>query len=158
MTNRSTYERVSEWNERCSNTPSEVGTDEYWKSLSNQAERIKEELDELTEAIENKDTIEAFDALLDLDVVVAGGLYLSNGDYTGGITAVLDNNDLKYTGHRLLLANATTQLAHEPEAIHVEVSPQGWYSIHRDSDNKVMKFPGHPKVNLEPYAPKEGSK
>lgn len=164
MNTETTYERVVKWNERCNNTPGETGTEEYWTALSNQTERIEEGLNELKEAIEARDTVEVFDALLDLDVVVSSGLYLSNGDYAGGINAVLDNNDHKFT---------TVRVSADAVAIHYglkEVDVElhrvtidggcllepAYYSIHRISDNKIMKFPNHPKVDLTPFAPKGG--
>ena len=49
----STFERVSIWNTLCAKPAPEFGTPEYYEVLSNQAERIAEELDELRLAITN---------------------------------------------------------------------------------------------------------
>jgi len=168
MTEQTTYKRVAKWNERCDKSPAETGTTEYWESLINQADRIQEELNELYQAIECTDPVEAFDALLDLDVVVSGGLYLSNGDYAGGIDAVLNNNDLKYTRSEEAVVIAAHSWLNAGTKVEVrcvaECSEDGWedpwtnYSVHRVSDDKVLKFPGHPKVDLEPFAPKVGER
>ena len=163
MAEETTYAKVAEWNRRCNKTPAETGTDEYWEALENQAKRIEEELHELTEAIQNRDTTELFDALLDLDVVVSGGLYLSNGNYDGGIGAVLSNNNQKYTTNKRaaeIAAFSYLESGTEVE-IHSVSDTNGWnnwnyYSIHRKSDDKIMKFPGHPTVDLTPYIPKVG--
>lgn len=152
-----TYEKVSKWNQRCGKIPAKAGTEDYWTSLSNQADRIEEELVELRLAIAAKDAVETFDALLDLDVVVAGGLFLFNGDYVGGITAVLDNNDLKYTRVKAGADYAATCLNElEVTVKSVETSDGYFYSVHRNSDDKIMKFPGHPPVDLSPFVASGG--
>jgi hypothetical protein len=156
-----TYDKVALWNKRCDKTPAETGTEEYWEALSNQAKRIEEELKELTDAIEDRDLVETFDALLDLDVVVSGGLFLSNGDYAGGIEAVLENNDNKYTD-RKETAYAVDNHYKDLVATRVhevsvgDIFDSKFYSVHRVSDDKILKFPGHPQVNLAPFAPKGG--
>ena len=47
----STFERVALWNKLCGKDAPEIGTPEYYGALSNQAQRIREELEELEEAI-----------------------------------------------------------------------------------------------------------
>lgn len=54
----STFERVSTWNTLCGKDAPEVRTKEYYKALRNQAQRIKEELEELNEAIDNSEALE----------------------------------------------------------------------------------------------------
>ena len=164
MVEQTTYDKVAEWNRRCNKIPAETGTDEYWAALEKQAKRIKEELDELNSAIESRDTVELFDALLDLDVVISGGLYLSNGDYVGGIDAVLSNNDEKYTMYRRVAEVAANSYLESGVGVslHGVSDTDNWsscqyYSVHRVSDDKIMKFPGHPKVDLAPFTPKGGA-
>lgn len=163
MTSLTTYEKVALWNERCGKVPPKVGTDEYWEALDNQAQRIEEELNELKQAIEERDFTETFDALLDLDVVVSGGAYLSGGDYHGGINEVLKNNDRKFTS----LWETIDVVYYHYKTMGIETKiykvknndlfdVEAFYSVHRVSDDKVMKFPGHPPVDLSPFIPKVG--
>lgn len=161
MTEQSTYERVSEWNLRCNNKPSETGTEKYWTALKNQAERVQEELNELNKAIKSKDTLDLFDAILDLDIVVSGAAYLSNGDYVGGVESVLSNNDRKYTTSRRAIEVVEAHYLGCGEEVSIHEARDSdnrdiYYSVHRVVDNKIMKFPGHPPVDLIPFAPEGG--
>lgn len=154
----STYEEVALWNKRCGKSPEPVGTIAYWKAIKDQRDRITEELRELNEAIEAKDIQEVVDAGCDLDVVVSGLNYLSGADYSGALGAILENNDLKYTRVK---SNAELQaLVYDEAGLDVYVNEadycNGWdkaYCIRRVSDGKVMKFAGHPKVDLAPFVP-----
>lgn len=157
MIGESTVAKVALWNVRCSKRAPIAGSDKYWEALTNQAKRIEEELKELTDAIELKDPIGTFDALLDLDVVVAGGIYLSSGNYDGGIRAVLKNNDTKFTDREstaLMVqayheekGTACTIYVHTP----LDIFEQKYFSIHRDSDDKILKFPGHVNPDLAQF-------
>ena len=48
---KSTFTRVAEWNIICGKSAPTIGTMDYYTALSNQAARIKEELEELEDAI-----------------------------------------------------------------------------------------------------------
>jgi hypothetical protein len=117
---------------------------------------------------------EIADALCDLDVVVAGGAFLSGHDHVGAINAVLLNNDAKYTPD-VKFANTSLEAlgaGHTVKRVTIDVSDlsetelekTGYitfvsdgilksfvYSIHRDSDDKICKLIDHPKVDLEPF-------
>lgn len=153
----STQERVAQWNTIVGKQPPAVGTHDYWTALKEQADLIQEELTELYEAIKEKDITEVVDAGCDLDVVVSGLNYLSGSNYGGAITAVLDNNDLKWTTNR---DNAyATAEAYEDRGVDCWVSEylsdggDYFYAIRRASDGKVMKPFKHPKVDLTPFVP-----
>lgn len=155
-----TFERVSKWNARAGNVPEAVGSDEYFLSLWNQAERVREELNELYEAIAKRDIEGVVDAGLDLDVVVAGVNYLSKCDYAGGIDAVLSNNDLKIFTDR----QEAEKVADYYAAQNVEVYIKHWfnghtdvmyYSVRRKSDNKILKYEDFPSVDLTSFVPQQ---
>lgn len=150
-----TFNKVSQWNERCGNNPQPAGTNQYWDSLTNQALLIKEELLELFEAIEQKNILEAIDAGLDLDVVVSGLNYLVGADYSTGIKLVTGNNDLKYTKS---LKKAQNWLKFhgdnggDAHLVETQVGSQTYYCI-KNSNGKVVKYGNFPKVDLTPTAP-----
>lgn len=153
-----TFERVSEWNARAGNVPEAVGSDEYFLSLWNQAERVREELNELYEAIAKRDIKGVVDAGLDLDVVVAGVNYLSKCDYTGGIDAVLSNNDLKISTSleeaeqtvEFYKAQNVETYINEYEGINSTL-----FTVKRKSDNKILKYENFPSVDLTPFVPQQ---
>ncbi len=158
MVGESTYAKVAQWNRCCDKQAPTVGSEEYWTALENQAKRIKEELIELNTALQERSYKGTFDALLDLDVVVSGGNYLFGGNYNGGINAVLKNNDLKWAEYLETAKVAAHYYAEKGVecAVHGAAAPNSWdtcYSVHRLSDDKILKFPGHPEVDLTPFLP-----
>lgn len=151
-----TFERVAKWNELCGNTVSEIGTNEYWQALANQFHRIKEELEELAGAIDDKDIEGVFDAGLDLDVVVAGLNMLTGCDYTSGINAVCDNNDLKVTTDKGKAENWQIFNQDNGTECYVEKTEycdNTFYCVKRTEDNKILKYGNFPKVDLSKFVP-----
>lgn len=154
-----TFEQVSIWNQKADKSPEEVGTEEYWKSLENQLERIQEEVDETREAIGNRDLKGVVDGGCDIDVTSAGLNYLVNGAQDQAMQAVLDNNDLKVTEDYCEAFD--TQGVYQSKGLdcgihEAEVEGKKWYSVHRMSDDKILKLLGHPKVDLSEFIPKVG--
>lgn len=148
-------ESVRAWNLKCAKQPAALFTPEYWRALSNQAERLMEEVEELVEAIKARDRVEAVDALADIQYVLDGAIFQSQHDHEGAMQAVCANNDLKYSPYR----SEAEQWAGEIEkatgqSVHVkagEYEGRTFYSVHRDSDSKIMKPIGHPKVDLSQF-------
>lgn len=145
--------RVHQWNAKAGLTPAERFSPEYWKALSNQAERLQEELDELKRAIRLRDTVEVLDGQVDIDFVLQGFTYLSQFDHDKSLERVSDNNDLKLTKsfHQGMIwleehgeANPTEHFI----LLATEFDGEVFYSVHRESDNKVIKPLDHPAVNL----------
>lgn len=148
---KSTFTRVAEWNKRCNKEPLEKGTDAYWDALDNQVARIQEELDEAREAIAIRSNIELLDAGCDLNVVVSGLNFLAGGSYDEAIDRVLSNNELKYTtdaDEALQTAEMYSNRKMECEVQSVVDEGEVYHSVHRVSDNKIMKLKGHPTVTL----------
>lgn len=150
---QSTFSAVKLWNAKANNVSPVIGTDAYWEKLQQQAERIQEELNETFKAIAERDLTEALDGGVDLDVTVSGFNGLLGLDYQAGIDMVLDNNDLKVTTD---FAEADeSRIFYESKGLgaHIQTATVDgviWYSVHRNSDNKIMKFLDHPKVDLSP--------
>ena len=202
----STFQRVATWNQLCAKSAPEFGTPEYYDVLYNQSLRIKEELEELQEAITNSESLlllkdgetftrivdgltldvvvtqdvrdhwnqEILDAGCDLDVVVAGANFLSGHEYDGAIDAVLNNNDVKYTGDHKFAQASCGALGEGHAVVRVQIDASEMsedeindgnfvtfvsggllksfvYSVHRTSDDKICKLIDHPKVDLSPF-------
>lgn len=149
---RSTFTRVAEWNKRCNKSPAVLGSDQYWTDLENQLKRIQEELDEAFEAVAIKNMPELLDAGCDLDVTVSGLNFLSGFRYDTAIDRVLTNNDEKYTTDADVAMETSEMYSSRGMPCEVQsVVDDGevYHSVHRIKDNKIMKFRGHPTVELE---------
>jgi len=174
-----TFERVSIWNALSGKNPPEnsenTEVSDYRRDvLLNQIARIDEELQEAYDAVIAGDDLEALDAGCDLDVTVAGFAYLLGvKDYQGAINAVLDNNDKKlYLADEIVEASlykAELEKATGDEYfVHCTIDDNDLdlvddlsvddltnlnaiYTIHRKSDDKIIKKADHPKVKLEEF-------
>ncbi len=157
-TNTDTFTRVAEWNRRVGKNPHKVGTQGYWVALKQAADLIAEELAEVYEGIQNRDLANVVKEGSDLDVVVAGLNYQIASNYPLAIDAVLSNNDLKYTEDR---AEAEAALEYHKklgnlvrlELVISDEEDKIFFSVRRNSDDKIMKFPNHPKTSLEDAVP-----
>lgn len=147
-----TFNRVVDFNTKANKLPTKAGSKEYWLAIENQYKRIEEELNELLEAIQERNIEEVVDAGADLDVVVAGLNFLSGSDYTSVITAVLDNNDLKITQDASKADN--WKVFNNDNGIDCRVvETNGYYTVQRNEDNKVLKYGNFPKVDLKEFLP-----
>lgn len=148
-------ESVRAWNLKCAKQPAQLFTPEYWKALDNQAARLKEEVDELVDAIKARDRKEAVDALADIQYVLNGAVFQSQHDHEGAMQAVCENNDLKYSASRSEAEQWAGEIEKKTgESVHVKAGQyegRTYYSVHRDSDSKIMKPVNHPKVDLSPF-------
>jgi len=128
---------------------------------------IQEELNELQESCNLEYVQGVLDDFVDLNVYqiqLESLLERLGCDTVGAKQAVAENNSLKYTTSRALVfrwlnehENGYSQLKLEnPFYIcETEFDNETYYCLKRSSDDKVGKFVGYPKVNLDEYAPKE---
>lgn len=144
--------RVAQWNLNCNNKPFPVGSEAWKKSLLNQLKRVEEEMQETIEALEADDIMETLDGLVDLKVVLDGAFFLSALPIEEAFDEVMDNNDLKFT---TIYEEAYDALEHHGvEHFNIqEVEENGviYYSVHRNSDNKICKLLDHPRVDLSRF-------
>lgn len=143
--------RVKIWNTQCNNVAPSWDAPNRKEVLLNQAARLQEELNETVKAIEDGDNLELLDGLVDCQVVLDGLTFLSRLDAEAAFEEVMINNDLKRTRSS---HEADAALNHYRAFIGQDYNiqyNQGWYSLHRDSDNKICKFPNHPQVDLTHY-------
>lgn len=146
---------VSDWNIKCANLPAEIYTDEYWVNLQNQAKCLQEEVDELVAAIKARDRYETVDAQADIQVVLDGLIFMSQHDHDGAMQAVCDNNDHKYRTNPVDASYLASEIydakGEDVQVLTSELNGKKYYSVHRVSDNKIMKSPNHPKVDLSKF-------
>lgn len=145
--------RVAIWNTRCSNTPATRGTKEWKIAMINQLKRLQEELDETVKAVEEEDELEVLDGLVDLQVVLDGSVFLSGLAAGKAFDAVMDNNDLKYTQNYDEAFDAVQHYGADKFNIqeYVDADDVSYFSVHRNSDNKICKLLDHPKVDLAEF-------
>lgn len=115
---------------------------------------IQEELDELKEAVEKKDIVEVFDALLDITYVGLG-----NGALVFGLKdkmlegyAEVQASNMSKICNTLEEAEETVRVRSEEQGTpcHYE-EVNGKYVVYRSHDNKVFKALGYHKPNLKQF-------
>lgn len=113
----STFRRVSEWNKVCSKPSSAVGAIDFSEIILNQIQRISEEVQEFSAAAFNHDEIKILDGACDIDVTVAGLMYMVDmGDEDLSVVdtksmAVIEFNDDRYNRLTNQINTFTNELA-----------------------------------------------
>tara|TARA_R110001606_G_scaffold32924_3_gene99041 strand:+ start:14170 stop:14679 length:510 start_codon:yes stop_codon:yes gene_type:complete len=116
---------------------------------------IQEELDELKEAVKNKDIVEIFDAILDITYVGLG-----NGALVFGLKdkmlegyAEVQASNMSKICNSIEEAEETVKLRSEQqgEPCHYLSDAKGKYVVYRSSDNKVMKNINYFRPNLNQF-------
>ena len=119
---------------------------------------IQEELDELKEAIENKDIVEVLDAILDIAYVGLG-----NGAMVFGLKDKIEAGYAEVQASNLSKICSTEDEAIETVEVrskeqgaecHYEKTKYG-YVVYRSHDNKVMKNINYFRPNLKQFFTKE---
>ena len=156
------FELIRSFNGCCGND-GKVPREKVLEVIENQAERVLEEIQEFIDAIKANDRQEILDGASDVIVTVDGLTMLVQkliGDVGGATLAVCENNDLKYTGDKAVAEEWLEhyQTNYDPASIEEtyylkesEFDGGVWYCVRRTSDNKIMKPPRHPKVDLKPF-------
>ena len=131
---------------------------------------LTEEVQELVDALNNGDILEVTDAVVDLQYYLyqmISWLEVAGIDFNSAMNAVCDNNDLKYTTSEALVRDWS--LAHLLRGNDYDIySKQDYersevlgydftvkYYCLKDSEGKVKKAVGHPKVDLLPFIPEK---
>tara|TARA_R110000772_G_scaffold196063_2_gene306814 strand:+ start:3783 stop:4289 length:507 start_codon:yes stop_codon:yes gene_type:complete len=120
---------------------------------------IQEELDELKEAVKNKDIVEIFDAILDITYVGLGNGALVFGlkdKMLEGYSEVQASNMSKIC-NTIEEAEETVKLRSDQqgEPCHYLSDGKGKYVVYRSSDNKVMKNINYFRPNLKQFFTEE---
>ena len=119
---------------------------------------IQEELDELKEAIKNKDIVEIFDAILDITYVGLG-----NGAMVFGLKDKIEKGYAEVQASNLSKICSTQEEAIETvkvrseeqgEPCHYTKTDYG-YVVYRTRDNKVMKNVNYFRPNLKQFFTEE---
>lgn len=120
---------------------------------------IQEELDELKEAVEKKDIIGIFDALLDITYVGLG-----NGAMVFGLKDKIEAGYAEVQGSNMSKICNSLEEAEETvkvrskeqgEPCHYLSDGNGKYIVYRSSDNKVMKSINYYRPNLKQFFSQE---
>ena len=118
---------------------------------------IKEETDELAEAIENKDIVEVLDAICDLLYVAIG-----NATMVFGVKDKLMDAFAEVQASNMSKTCATVEEAEETIAVRSEEHGPCYYKqvgdvyiVYRESDDKVMKSVKYFRPNLSQFFTEE---
>lgn len=136
-----------------------IGNKSSYKAVQNQLERVKEELEETFEALENKDNIGLIDGVCDQLVVVLdliAKLEALGYNVLDGLLAVTENNASKFTKERIVAEY--TQRHYEEEldtpCTIVYNEEHRLYGIKRLCDLKLLKPINYVSVDLKEFLPK----
>ena len=130
------------------------------KMLKDQLDRIKEELDEAYEALENHDESETLKESVDILVTSMGLvqiLELIGTDVMRACSDVSHNNLTKYTEveeEALATVEYYKGKGEDCSVFVVGSDDEGSvYGVHRNSDGKLMKPKDHPRLDMSSYLP-----
>jgi len=96
------FEKVAEFNEKTglSQEAPKYGSNEYWGYLEERVKVVLEEVEELKEAIANRDLLEVLDGAADIIYSTASFADLSGCDIESAVDDVALNNSLKYYSYK----------------------------------------------------------
>jgi predicted HAD superfamily Cof-like phosphohydrolase len=114
---------------------------------------IKEELQELVDAHNNKDLVEVFDALCDLQYVLSGAiLELGCSQWFDDAFLEVHASNMSKACGNIREAEETVQYYKEHKDTEAYIVPKGnKYLVLRKSDNKVLKSVNYQAVDLSGY-------
>lgn len=118
---------------------------------------IKEETDELAEAIENKDIVEVLDAICDLLYVAIGNATMVFGvkDKLMDAFAEVQASNMSKTCATVEEAEETIRVRSEEHGPCYYKEVEGVYIVYRESDDKVMKSINYFRPNLSQFFTEE---
>ena len=118
---------------------------------------IKEETDELAEAIENKDIVEVLDAICDLLYVAIGNATMVFGvkDKLIDAFAEVQASNMSKTCATVDEAEETIRVRSEEHGTCYYKEVEGVYIVYRESDDKVMKSINYFRPNLSQFFTEE---
>lgn len=118
---------------------------------------IKEETDELAEAIENKDIVEVLDAICDLLYVAIGNATMVFGvkDKLIDAFAEVQASNMSKTCATVDEAEETIRVRSEEHGPCYYKEVEGVYIVYRESDDKVMKSINYFRPNLSQFFTEE---
>jgi predicted HAD superfamily Cof-like phosphohydrolase len=118
---------------------------------------IKEETDELAEAIENKDIVEVLDAICDLLYVAIGNATMVFGvkDRLMDAFAEVQASNMSKTCATVEEAEETIRVRSEEHGPCYYKEVEGVYIVYRELDDKVMKSINYFRPNLSQFFTEE---
>ncbi len=112
---------------------------------------IAEELEELQEAIEQKDIVAVADALCDIQYVLSGAvLEFGLGEKFKSLFDEVQRSNMSKTCQTLEEAEATVLFYREKHGVEGYIRQEGeYYLVHRASDHKTLKSVNYSPADLE---------
>jgi phosphoribosyl-ATP pyrophosphohydrolase len=144
-------QRIKQWNERCGNVPCSESDTLYdvVSKVTPQAKVILEEVKELVAALEDKDEQEIKDGVVDVlfTSLRLVSLLKDKYDVFGMLSAVCDNNDLKYTTNQDDFVLNDNWYVEGTSALSTTIEGVTYYYL-KNLNGKVVKPKNFPKVEL----------
>jgi len=155
MTNKSSYELFTE---KCNllNTLASKGVAFNQTDLVQQVNLVKEESDELVEAVLNETLVNILQETIDVLVVTQGMVQLLESlgcDVQGALQAVADCNLSKYTKDAEVAAKSVKALQESGVECAGTYNAEADLWVITDSNGKVRKPVGFKKVELSKFVP-----
>lgn len=150
---KSNLQRVIDWHKNCGKNIQPIGSKAYWTSIENQLERIAEELKEVQVEVRNRDLEKLISEICDLEFVVQGLAMMVQHDHQEAMNRIFASNDRKYTKYQAVAEDVVKQYGEKGVLCRI-VESNGYFSVHRNHDDKIMKFPDHVNANLSDLTPK----
>lgn len=153
---------VVKFNYGIANSPAMGDHYTVWKQLKLQAKLIIEEAQELVQACEEENMVEALDAYCDLEYLntwLEHLLYSHGCETKKAFSEVCFNNSSKITTSYTYAQSSKEQLEfHGGGSYYIDSTVfegETLYCVKRTEDGKVMKLKSHERPNLEQYVLEE---
>lgn len=147
------YDNIALFNRRAGKVcVGDINNVAFWKDVEDQIGLILEEVKETKEAAELGDAPELLKETVDVVVTLFNlleKLERAGFDLGKALEMVCENNLLKVTTNYTKAKETLDALGEDHHYLETVIM-QGelWYSVKRNSDNKIMKLRGHPRVDL----------
>lgn len=151
--------RISSFKQECYAFNFYAGKEDKYEvpDLRNQAERIREELNECFEGLDNNDPKELLDGIVDVMVTAFGLMQqMENAgfDVLGAMQKIAQNNLTKFPASKEIAEYSAKEYEAKGEPCYVSQRGQR-YCVKRISDDKVMKPIGYKSVDISKCVPEK---
>lgn len=131
----------------------DVTPDLYWDLMYHYTNLIGETLVELKRAVDNQEPLDVIGGhAMTMYAMLTVLERFSDHDVDGAFNVIMENNDAKWLTDMddagLLAAEIINNTGEDHSVFESVVLGVTTYSIHRDWDDKIVKFPNHPKVDI----------
>ncbi len=156
---KSFYERTVLFNLLGGKSPSsDPNSIQFRDDMLNQIDRVQEELNELRKAVEANNKLEILDGVVDVNVcsLYMGEILFEAGYKIDGACLEVARNNMTKITENFSTASATAEKYGEGHCYidSVRYNESIYYTVKRNSDNKILKPFNYSSVDLKQFLPK----